>query len=76
MPDLHDAFEGLWHDLQSVDAPDLIHEAFRRAPSVDSPEPRAFEHAALRWLGAADLDTVDWIDADRAVLADLVDLLR
>ena len=34
------------------------------------------EHAALRWLGAADLDTVDWIDADRAVLADLVELLR
>ena len=42
----------------------------------DSPEPRGLEHAALRWLGAAELDTVDWIDADRAVLADLVELLR
>jgi 8-oxo-dGTP diphosphatase len=42
----------------------------------DSPEPRALEHAALRWLGAAELDTLDWIDADRAVLADLVELLR
>jgi 8-oxo-dGTP diphosphatase len=41
-----------------------------------SPEPRALEHGALRWLGAAQLDTVDWIDADRAVLADLAALLR
>jgi len=41
-----------------------------------SPEPRALEHAALRWLGAADLTTVDWIDADRAVLPELADFLR
>ena len=40
-----------------------------------SPEPRALEHAALRWLGAAELPTVDWIDADRAVLDDLLELL-
>ena len=46
----------------------------RLAPG--SPEPRALEHGALRWLGAAQLDTVDWIDADRAVLADLAALLR
>ncbi|MBV9919480.1 MAG: NUDIX domain-containing protein [Pseudonocardia sp.] len=36
-----------------------------------SPKPRALEHAALRWLGAEELHAVDWIDADRAVLADL-----
>jgi 8-oxo-dGTP diphosphatase len=41
-----------------------------------SPEPRALEHGALRWLGVAQLGTVDWIDADRAVLADLAALLR
>jgi 8-oxo-dGTP diphosphatase len=40
-----------------------------------SPEPRALEHAALRWLGAAQLNTIDWIDADRAVLGDLTTLL-
>lgn len=40
-----------------------------------SPEPTAIEHAALRWLGPAELDAVDWVDADRAVLADLRDLL-
>ena len=50
-----------------------VHVA-RFAPG--SPEPRALEHGALRWLGVAQLDTVDWIDADRAVLADLADLLR
>ncbi len=36
-----------------------------------SPEPRALEHSGLRWLGAAELDAVDWVDADRAVLPDL-----
>lgn len=46
----------------------------RLAPG--SPEPRDLEHAALRWLGAAELPTVDWLDADRAVLDDLVALLR
>ena len=50
-----------------------VHVA-RLAPG--SPEPRALEHGALRWLGVAQLDTVDWIDADRAVLADLAALLR
>jgi len=41
-----------------------------------SPEPRALEHTALRWLGVAELTTVDWIDADRAVLPELAHLLR
>ncbi len=44
--------------------------------ALGSPDPRALEHAALRWLGAGELDTVDWIDADRAVLSELADLLR
>jgi 8-oxo-dGTP diphosphatase len=50
-----------------------VHVA-RLAPG--SPEPRALEHAALLWLAAADLATVDWIDADRAVLTELTELLR
>ena len=41
----------------------------------DSPEPRPLEHAALRWVGPDELAGIDWVDADRAVLADLVDLL-
>jgi 8-oxo-dGTP diphosphatase len=40
-----------------------------------SPEPAALEHAALRWVGPEDLDGVDWVDADRAVVADLHALL-
>jgi 8-oxo-dGTP diphosphatase len=57
-----------------IDAGVLRVHVARLAPG--SPEPRALEHGALRWLGVAQLDTVDWIDADRAVLADLADLLR
>jgi 8-oxo-dGTP diphosphatase len=45
-------------------------------PAPGSPEPRALEHAALRWVDAADLPDVDWVEADRAVAADLATLLR
>jgi 8-oxo-dGTP diphosphatase len=41
----------------------------------DTPEPRALEHAAVRWVDAAGVPHVDWVDADRAVVADLVRLL-
>jgi 8-oxo-dGTP diphosphatase len=41
-----------------------------------APEPRALDHAAVRWVGAAELDELDWVDADRAVLADLLALLE
>jgi 8-oxo-dGTP diphosphatase len=57
-----------------IDAGVLRVHVARLAPG--SAQPRALEHGALRWLGAAQLDTVDWIDADRAVLADLAALLR
>ncbi len=40
-----------------------------------SPEPSALEHAELGWVGPAELDAVDWVDADRAVVADVRDLL-
>lgn len=39
-------------------------------------EPAALEHDALRWLGPDELDGVDWLDADRAVLPELATLLR
>jgi 8-oxo-dGTP diphosphatase len=49
-----------------------VHVA-RLAP--DSPEPAAIEHSALRWLGPAQLDALDWVDADRAVIEDVRALL-
>lgn len=50
-----------------------VHTAELRA---GAPEPRPLEHAALRWVGPAELEAVDWVDADRAVVADLHTLLR
>lgn len=41
-----------------------------------SPEPLPLEHADLRWVEAADVPGLDWVPADRAVAADLVNLLR
>ena len=37
--------------------------------------PRATEHAALRWVHPTEFDELDWLDADRAILPDLVTLL-
>lgn len=34
-------------------------------------EPRPTEHDALRWLGANQLDDVDWLEPDRPFLAQL-----
>lgn len=34
-------------------------------------EPDPVEHDEVRWLGAAELGTVDWLDADRPFLPDL-----
>ncbi|MEJ3659050.1 NUDIX domain-containing protein [Actinomycetes bacterium KLBMP 9759] len=34
-------------------------------------EPRALEHRELRWVGAAALTELDWLDADLAVLPEL-----
>ena len=44
-------------------------------PAPGAAEPRALEHAAVRWVDAAEVAGVDWVDADRAVIVDLVRLL-
>jgi 8-oxo-dGTP diphosphatase len=56
-----------------IDAGVLRVHTARLAPG--SPEPVALEHAALRWLGPRELDALDWVDADRAVVTDLRELL-
>lgn len=38
-------------------------------------EPTAREHRALAWVDADGLARLDWLDADRALLGDLADLL-
>lgn len=38
-------------------------------------EPEALEHAELRWLSAAELDSVDWLPADVPIVAALRPLL-
>lgn len=40
-----------------------------------APEPWALEHSGLRWVAADEVAAVDWVGADRAVVADLVALL-
>jgi 8-oxo-dGTP diphosphatase len=37
--------------------------------------PKALEHSALRWLSAAELDTVTWLPADAPIVAALRPLL-
>lgn len=49
-----------------------IHTATLKAASG---EPEALEHRAVRWLGAREVPTVAWVDADRAMVPDLRGLL-
>jgi 8-oxo-dGTP diphosphatase len=56
-----------------IDAGVLRVHAARLA--VGAPEPRALEHAALRWVDAAEVAGMEWVDADRAVMPELVDLV-
>ena len=38
-------------------------------------EPRPHEHDLVRWLGADELDDLDWLDPDRPFLAELRQIL-
>lgn len=40
-----------------------------------SAEPAALEHTEIRWVNAAELPGLDWLDADRALLPALAHLL-
>ncbi|MDN5934137.1 MAG: NUDIX domain-containing protein [Pseudonocardia sp.] len=43
--------------------------------AAGAPDPRPLEHSGLCWVTAAELPAVDWVDADRAVVADLVHMI-
>ncbi len=47
----------------------------RARPAAGAAEPVALEHTALRWVDATQVPDLDWVDADRAVVDDLVRLL-
>jgi 8-oxo-dGTP diphosphatase len=42
---------------------------------AETGEPQAREHDRVRWLGAGELDEVDWLEGDRPFLAELSVLL-
>ena len=42
---------------------------------LDGDQPRALEHAAMRWLAVDELDSVPWLPADRPIVAELPGLL-
>ncbi|MHA6629358.1 NUDIX domain-containing protein [Pseudonocardia sichuanensis] len=54
----------------------LLLRVHTAVPAPGGPEPRPLEHAALKWVNAAAVPALDWVEADRAVAADLVALLR
>ncbi|WP_229371901.1 (deoxy)nucleoside triphosphate pyrophosphohydrolase [Umezawaea beigongshangensis] len=53
--------------------PDLLLRVL--TATLVSGEPRPVEHRALRWITAAELTTLDWLPADRALLPSLRPLL-
>lgn len=42
---------------------------------VDGDSPQRLEHAELRWLGADELYSVDWLPADAPIVAELGEIL-
>lgn len=44
-------------------------------PVEPAPEPKPVDHQALRWVGAAELAELDWLDTDRVLLHDMRALL-
>jgi 8-oxo-dGTP diphosphatase len=40
-----------------------------------APDPQPLEHAGLRWIGKDEVADVDWVDADRGVVPELIALL-
>ncbi len=43
---------------------------------LNGDRPQALEHSAMRWLGPEELDSVDWLPADRPIVAELPALLN
>jgi 8-oxo-dGTP diphosphatase len=52
------------------------HELTVALAEIVDGEPTPVEHDRVRWLAAADLDDVDWLEADRPFLAELRSSLR
>jgi 8-oxo-dGTP diphosphatase len=43
----------------------------RAALAAGSPAPAALEHSELRWVRAAELDELEWVDTNRQFLPDV-----
>jgi 8-oxo-dGTP diphosphatase len=56
-------------------SPSSVLRIYAAALEPGSPEPYPVEHAELRWVGVAELPALDWLDADRALLPELAELL-
>lgn len=57
--------------LGAEPAPERVLRVYLVALAPGSPEPSPHEHSELRWVRAAELPALDWLDADRALLPDL-----
>ena len=62
--------------LTSADGNPMVLRMYTAALLADSSEPKPLEHREIRWLAAPEVPTLAWVDADRAIVADLVELLR
>ncbi|MBD5308023.1 MAG: (deoxy)nucleoside triphosphate pyrophosphohydrolase [Bacteroides sp.] len=43
---------------------------------VDGEEPKCLEHNKIAWVAERELHSIDWAEADRKILPDLVTILR
>jgi 8-oxo-dGTP diphosphatase len=56
-------------------SPTSVLRVYLAALEPGSAEPAALEHVEVRWVGAAELPALDWLEADRVLLPELALLL-
>lgn len=64
-----------WLSARTLIRPELELRVARAVVVSGEPVPRPGEHDAVRWLALAELDAVDWLEADRPFVAELTSVL-
>nr|WP_246195582.1 NUDIX domain-containing protein [Halopolyspora algeriensis] len=54
----------------------MLLRLYTAEPTPSSPEPRAVEHRAVRWVDTSEMTGLDWLETDRLLVHSLRSLLR
>ena len=61
---------------EDVALPEGVLRVYAAVPADPAATPRSLEHRQVRWVGSPELAELDWLEADRALVPALEELLR